>query len=85
MSNINLESIEFIAHLIEKKGADVNSQDANGRTPLYHLVSNMGNKKRGLFDDHDELEYKIVKMLLASGADLNIKAKDGKTPFTIAF
>jgi ankyrin repeat protein len=45
----------------------------------------MSQRKKGLFDDHDDLEFKIVKMLLASGANLNIKSKDGKSPFTIAF
>jgi ankyrin repeat protein len=45
----------------------------------------MSLKKRGLFQDHDDLEFRIVKMLLAAGANVNIKAKDGKSPFTLSF
>ena len=45
----------------------------------------MTQKKRGLFDDEDEIEYKIVKILIASGASVNLKSKDGKSPFTLAF
>lgn len=45
----------------------------------------MSNRKRGLFEDFDNLEYKIVKILIASGANLNIKTKEGKSPFSMAF
>lgn len=31
------------------------------------------------------MEFKIVKMLLSSGANVNLKAKDGKSPFTLSF
>ena len=71
--------------LVHDKGADVNSQDSKGRTPLYHLVEGMSKKKRGLFEDHDELEFKIIEILVEAGANINIKAKDNKSPFTLAF
>lgn len=71
--------------LVHEKGAEVNSQDAKGRTPLYHLVHSMSQKKAGLFNDHDDLEYRVVKILLEAGANINIKAKDNKSPFTLAF
>lgn len=45
----------------------------------------MTQKKRGLFEDHDDLEFRIVKILLSAGASVNTKAKDGKSPFTLAF
>ncbi|CDW79015.1 nad(+) adp-ribosyltransferase-3 [Stylonychia lemnae] len=85
MANINFESIEFINHLINSKGSDVNQQDAKGRTPLYIIVESLSSRKQGLFSDHDALEYKIVKMLISQGASLNLKTKDGKSPFSLAF
>jgi hypothetical protein len=45
----------------------------------------MSQKKMGLFQDHDDLEFKIVKILLNAGANVNIKAKDAKSPFSLAF
>ena len=71
--------------LVHGKGAEVNSQDAKGRTPLYHLVQGMSHKKIGLFEDHDDLEFKVASILLEGGANINIKAKDNKSPFTLAF
>lgn len=52
---------------------------------MYSLVESMSKRKRGLFSDYDDLEFKIVKILLSSGADLNIKNKEGKSAFTLAF
>jgi hypothetical protein len=45
----------------------------------------MSQRQRSLFSDDEEFEHKIIKILIASGANLNIKAKDGKSPFTLAF
>ena len=46
-------------------------------------------RKRGgaLFgnEEIEEMELKIVKMFIEAGANLMIKAKDGKSPFTLAF
>lgn len=52
-----------------EKGADVNTQDNEGKTPL-HLVT-------------DEIESK-TKLLLESGADVNVVDNLGKTPLHYA-
>lgn len=33
----------------------------------------------------EKIEYHLVEMLLAHGAELTVKAKDDKSPFTLAF
>ncbi len=41
VSSINHETPEFVNLLIKDKQADVNVQDAKGKTPMYHVVQNM--------------------------------------------
>ena len=43
--------------------------------------------KGGLFglEEIEEVEIKIARMLISAGADAHVKAKDGKSPMTIAF
>jgi len=55
-----------IAELLIAKGADVNSKDAFGWTPL-HESANSGNKE-------------ITELLISKGAEVNAKRKDGTTP-----
>jgi ankyrin repeat protein len=45
----------------------------------------MSTRKQGLFSDYDELAFKIIKILLHSGANVNAKSKDGRSPFSLAF
>ena len=76
MANINADSVEFIENLLSQKNpADVNSQDAKGRTPLYHLIEGISERRKrggGLFgnSDYEELSLKIVKMLISAGANM---------------
>jgi hypothetical protein len=46
-----------------------------------------GNNAGGLFGIQEiaKVEMKIVKTLLGGGADMSIKAKDEKSPFSLAF
>ena len=46
-----------------------------------------GNNAGGLFglQDITKVEMKIVKVLISGGADMGIKAKDDKSPFSLAF
>jgi len=60
---------ELIEYLI-KHGAEVNSSDNMGLTPLMCAVENG--------------DYEIVKLLLESGADINAKRKDKKDALKIA-
>lgn len=43
------------------------------------------NRKKGLFEVFDKLEYEIVGMLLEAGASVNMKTKEGKSPFSLSF
>src|SRR5579862_5416564 len=54
-----------IVQLLLKKGADPNSKDRMGRTPLHHAVEG----------DHTS----IIKLLLQSGGKPDIKDEDGST------
>ena len=57
----------MLAHLVEHHALDINMQDQNGNTPLYHAVTNSNN-----------LEY-----LLEKGADPFIVNHKGITPMDI--
>jgi ankyrin repeat protein len=54
-----------VAELLLAKGADVNTKDKYGSTPLHHAVS------KGYKD--------LAKLLIASGADVNARASSGVT------
>lgn len=60
MRNINLETAEFVNMIINSKGGDVNTQDAKGQSPLYHLTSGIINKKLDLYDDNNKIELKVA-------------------------
>ena len=45
----------------------------------------MINRKKGLFEVYDKLEYRIIELLLEAGASVNMKSKEGKSPFTLSF
>ena len=68
---IILKHFETVEFLVEK-GIDIKYADRYGRTPLHYAVK--------------ECDFKIVKLLLANGADLNAMAFEGynKTPIQAA-
>lgn len=68
-----------VVQVLIEKGADVDLQDGNGETPLMHAVA-QGHIHRRL----DTNYIKIIKMLLAAGADINRPACTRETPFSIA-
>ena len=58
------------AELLIQNGADVNSQDKNGKTPLYHAV--------------DRNLYAMAKLLIQNGADTSLESKFGNQPLWAA-
>lgn len=52
-------------------GADINARDCEGETPLFRVVNKPA-------------EHRIVKYLLAKGADPTVRTRKGKTPSQIA-
>lgn len=58
-----------VVNVLIIKGADVNAQDKDNRTPL-HFAAQNNNKE-------------IVDALIKAGADVNIKDEDGKTPLDL--
>jgi uncharacterized protein len=54
-----------------KDGANVNSTDTSGRIPLISVCDHPGS-------------YELAKLLIESGARVNVKEKDGNTPLTYA-
>ena len=68
--------VKALKHYVEA-GADVNTQDVDGETPLHYLA-----RAKLLLNvrvrDQDILE--TIEFLISKNADLNIKDKEGKTP-----
>ncbi len=57
--------------LLIKYGADINSFNSQGRTPLHNASAS------GYFD--------IVRYLLNTGANINVKDNDGDTPLDLLY
>lgn len=66
-----LKTITLLLH----RGADVNAQDANGKTALHYMVSST----RIPTEQYELEQVQLLDTLLAHGANLNIKDKDGNT------
>jgi ankyrin repeat protein len=89
-----------IVGLLLTKGADVNFRDEYGYTPLHHaptkyvagLLLERGPDFHAKTDSGstllhtaaDEGRKEIVALLLACGADVNVRNKDGETPLQLA-
>ena len=57
-----------------KKGADINTQNSYGSTPLMHAIKNL--------EDLEDLD--TIKLILDNNPDLDIKNKNKKTALKIA-
>lgn len=60
---------DFIDFLVEEAGADVNTRDGDGRTPLHHAAL------------RDSAE--AIMALLRHGAELDVEDHNGKTPLQL--
>jgi ankyrin repeat protein len=59
-----------MVRLLIKRGANLNQQDADGRTPLMHALR---------YSDMD-----VIEILIKAGADLDIRDKEGNTALMMA-
>ena len=59
-----------VYRFLSRQGAEINSVDSNGLTPLIIAVKNQ--------------QRLTAKQLIANGADVNMADKEGKTPLAIA-
>ena len=70
--------VDFVKFLITK-GANVNTSDLNGDTPLHLLASyssKLSNEERNVkenVDKEDDNLIQVIKLLLANGANLAAK------------
>ncbi|MBC5774977.1 SEL1-like repeat protein [Pontibacter sp. KCTC 32443] len=64
-----------------KNGADVNAQDADGRTALHYTVAGARISNSQLFEQE---QVQLLDTLLKYKADLNLKDKEGNTALTAA-
>lgn len=81
--------VDFVKFLISK-GANVNTADLKGDTPL-HLLANYTSKLnqeesriKENVEREDENLIAVIKLLLANGANLSTKNNNEQTPFSIA-
>ncbi len=72
--NIGFEVWPAITDVLIENGADVNSKDDDGKTPLQAISSNAYIYQRG------ETIQETVKKLIENGADVNAKDNDNRTP-----
>ena len=63
--------LKIVQYLIEKQNVDKNIKGFWGTTPLHYAC------EKGYLE--------IVKYLISKGANIEVKDKNGKTPFTIAY
>lgn len=77
-------SKECVKALLDKK-ANASVADQNGDTPL-HIAGRGGAAQypQPLTDENRKLWAEIVELLLAAKADVNLKNKQGSTPFALA-
>lgn len=61
---------EDIIRILCQAGADINTTDNNGGTPIYHAIANN--------------RLKNIEVLIQEGANVNIKNKNGLTPLCLA-
>jgi serine/threonine protein kinase len=89
-----------IAELLIDKGADINSKDQGGKTPLYYMRSlemaqfliaqgadvnvKAWDGTTPLFSAADQSNKEMAQFLIAQGADVNVKDKNGMTPLRLA-
>ncbi|KAM5295485.1 2-5A-dependent ribonuclease isoform 2-T4 [Glossophaga mutica] len=66
---------EILSILLEEMGADVNACDNMGRNALIHALANL--KK-------SDVAMNVTRILLAHGADVNVRGEKGKTPLILA-
>jgi ankyrin repeat protein len=69
--------VEFLV----ANGADVNSQDKDGKTSV-HYAATMGNESNRKENPKGKVSY--IELLFAKGADSNARDKNGKTPLHYA-
>ncbi|MBB6612011.1 SEL1-like repeat protein [Pontibacter sp. Tf4] len=70
-----------MAGMLLRKGAEVNAQDADGRTALHHTVAGARISNSQLFEQE---QVQLLDTLIKYKADLNVKDKKGNTALTAA-
>ena len=58
-------------------GADVNTKDYQGWTPLHWAAWRVHPSR--------PMQKEIAELLIAAGADVNVKGSDGRTPLDLAY
>jgi serine/threonine protein kinase len=70
--------IEIIKDLLDR-GADINSLNSDGLSPIYHAVDSCCQT-----DDMKTIGMRVVSLFLDKKADINIKGQDGRTLIRLA-
>ena len=75
MQAVNDQRIQWVERLIQA-GAKVNAQDDKGWAALHYTVNQPGGAARDL--------HEIARLLIESGADMNLQTQSGHTPINLA-
>ena len=99
VDTVSRNSFDHIKYLIIEKKADTNIPDVQGLTVLHYACQlhktdvssgyknwdQLSEKERKrLENEHQELIYELINLLLENGANINQKSNNGLTPFEIA-
>ena len=79
MTAKNVETVE----LLIAAGSDVSCMDSGGKTPLTNLIWDYIRAYPNR-EEIDEAAWKIIKMLLKAGTDLNNCSREYSNPLVIA-
>jgi len=80
---IRAQDLEGVKLLL-RAGAEVNTQDDYGRSPLHDAVAVNAESAQYVVDLENSEIFKIVKLLVKARADVNCRDAKGQTPVSLA-
>ena len=84
-SAVNAQNLELITYLLKEGKYKVNDKDKEGQTCIYSLVTMMDELgEEELLEYDQEWKKETLELLMANGADLNVRDDLHRTPYDYA-